>query len=136
MIQSQKMEEYSRIKNFGHLVLLITFAGLTDLSLLTASSLTGVSYALSPSPLPAKNLPSVKIISPHKGQQLPVGGNIAVSGIALPLLLPQQIRRILVVQFQFYLMVQNRIRRHQQPAIVEQRTILAGGMLLLLTMLL
>ncbi len=78
------MEEYSRIKNFGHLVLLITFAGLTALSLLTASSLTGVSYALSPSPLPAKNLPSVKITSPHRGQQLPVGGNIAVSGIASP----------------------------------------------------
>jgi hypothetical protein len=31
------MEEYSRIKNFGHLVLLITFAGLTALSLLTGT---------------------------------------------------------------------------------------------------
>lgn len=78
------MEEYSRIKNFGQLVRLVAFAGLTAIFLLTASSLTGVSSALSSSPLPAKNLPSVKITSPHKGQQLPVGGNIMVSGIASP----------------------------------------------------
>jgi hypothetical protein len=82
-IQSYKMEEYPKIKNFGHSIRLLTLAG-AAIALLTSCLLTGVSYAILSSSLPAKNLPSVKITSPHKGQQLPVSGNIIVLGIASP----------------------------------------------------
>ena len=39
---------------------------------------------MSSSPVPSTNLPSVKITSPHKGQQVPVGSNVVVSGISSP----------------------------------------------------
>ncbi len=44
--------------------------------------LTGVSYAVPLSP--TTHLPAVKITSPHKGQQIPIGSNILVSGISSP----------------------------------------------------
>jgi len=77
------MQEYPKIKNFGHFIRLLTFAGAAT-ALLTSCLLTGVSYAVLSSSLPAKNLPTIKITSPHKGQQLPVTGNIIVLGIASP----------------------------------------------------
>src|SRR5947208_6147038 len=82
-IQSLKMEEYPKIKNFGHFIRLLTFVG-AAIALMTSYLLTGLSYAALSSSLPAKNLPTVKITSPHKGQQLPVTGNIIVLGIASP----------------------------------------------------
>ena len=77
------MEEYQKVKNFGHFIQLLTFAG-AAITLLTSCLFTSVSYAVLSSALPAKNLPTVKITSPHKGQQLPVTGNIVVLGIASP----------------------------------------------------
>jgi hypothetical protein len=44
--------------------------------------LTTVSYALPF--LPTSQLPTVKITSPHKSQQIRVGSNILVSGISSP----------------------------------------------------
>jgi hypothetical protein len=41
-------------------------------------------FAVSSSTVPTTNLPSVKITSPHKGQQVPVGSNIVVAGISSP----------------------------------------------------
>jgi hypothetical protein len=43
---------------------------------------TSVSYAVPLSP--TTHLPAVRINSPHKGQQIPIGSNILVSGISSP----------------------------------------------------
>jgi hypothetical protein len=77
------MEELKKVKNYGHFIQLLLFAG-AAIPLLASCLFTGVSYAVLSSALPAKNLPTVKITSPHKGQQLPVTGNIVVSGVASP----------------------------------------------------
>ncbi|HYV52260.1 MAG TPA: hypothetical protein VE971_03110 [Candidatus Eisenbacteria bacterium] len=62
-----------------HNIIIITFGAgiLSNLWLLT-----NVSYAV---PLSSTSqLPAVKITSPHKSQQIPVGSNILVSGISSP----------------------------------------------------
>jgi hypothetical protein len=41
-------------------------------------------FAVSSSPVPSTSLPSLRITSPHKAQQVPVGGNVVVSGISSP----------------------------------------------------
>jgi hypothetical protein len=74
------MEEYPKIEN---LIQVLTFAGV-GIALLTSCLFTGVSYAALLSPSPAKNLPTIKITSPHKAQQLPVTGNVIVLGTASP----------------------------------------------------
>ena len=58
----------------------ITFAALMVVS--NFWLLTSVSYAVPLSP--TTHLPAVKITSPHKGQQIPIGSNILVSGISSP----------------------------------------------------
>ena len=40
--------------------------------------------AVSSSPSSSTNLPSVKITTPHNGQQVPVGSNVVISGISSP----------------------------------------------------
>jgi len=62
-----------------HNIIIITFGAgiLSNLWLLT-----NVSYAVPLSP--TSQLPAVKITSPHKSQQIPVGSNILVSGISSP----------------------------------------------------
>ena len=45
---------------------------------------TPVSYAVVPASSPVTNLPSIKIISPHKGQQVPVDSPVFVSGVSSP----------------------------------------------------
>lgn len=60
----------------------ITFAALMAVVLLNSWLLTSVSYAVSLSP--TTQLPTVKITSPHKGQQIRIGSNILVSGISSP----------------------------------------------------
>jgi hypothetical protein len=77
------MEEHPKIGNFGHFIQELTFAG-AAIVLLTSCLFAGVSYAVLSSPSTAKNLPTIKITSPHRGQQLPVTGNIIVLGIASP----------------------------------------------------
>jgi len=42
--------------------------------LFSSGYVTGVSYAVLSTSSPATNLPSLKITSPHKGQQVPVDG--------------------------------------------------------------
>jgi hypothetical protein len=60
----------------------ITFAALTVAIVANFWLLTSVSYALPL--LPTSQLPTVKITSPHKSQQIRVGSNILVSGISSP----------------------------------------------------
>ena len=62
-----------------HNIIIITFGAgiLSNLWLLT-----NVLYAVPLSP--TSQLPAVKITSPHKSQQIPVGSNILVSGISSP----------------------------------------------------
>jgi hypothetical protein len=82
------MEKYSSITNFDRSVLvrvLAIFGMITALILGSSCVIGSIStFALSSSPSPSTNLPSVKITSPHKGQQVPVGSNVVVSGISSP----------------------------------------------------
>jgi len=74
------MEEYPKIES---LIQVLTFAGVA-IALFTSFLFTGVSYAALLSPLLAKNLPTIKITSPHKAQQLPITGDVIVLGTASP----------------------------------------------------
>jgi hypothetical protein len=65
-----------------HNMLTITFAAITVVIVSNFWLLTIVSYALPL--LPTSQLPTVKITSPHKSQQIRVGSNILVSGISSP----------------------------------------------------
>ena len=63
--------------NLDGAVIVLNFVA--DALLFGSSCVVGISYAvLSSSPSPTTNLPSVKIISPHKDQRIPVGSNIVV----------------------------------------------------------
>lgn len=59
----------------------ISFTALMVVVFSNSWLLTGVSYGVSS---PTTHLPTVKITSPHKGQQMPIGSNILVSGISSP----------------------------------------------------
>jgi len=74
------MEEYQKIES---LIQVLTFAGVA-IALFTSFLFTGVSYAALLSPLLAKNLPTIKITSPHKAQQLPITGDVIVLRTASP----------------------------------------------------
>jgi hypothetical protein len=63
-------------------MLTITFAALMAVVLSNFWLLTNVSYAVPLSP--TSQLPAVKIISPHKSQQIRLGSNTLVSGISSP----------------------------------------------------
>jgi hypothetical protein len=82
------MEKYSSITNFDRSVLVRVLAifGMLTALILGSWCVIGSSstFAVSSSPSPSTNLPSLKITSPHKGQQVPVGSNIVVSGISSP----------------------------------------------------
>jgi hypothetical protein len=60
----------------------ITFAVLIAVVLSNFLMLTNVSYAVPLSP--TTQLPTIKIASPHKSQQIRVGSNILISGISSP----------------------------------------------------
>ena len=74
------MEKYSRTRNFNHFVLVVLFTIVAGF-LFSSWCSAGASFAISSS---SETTPSVKIISPHKGQQVPVDSNIIVSGISSP----------------------------------------------------
>ena len=74
------MEKYSRTWNFNHSVLVVLFTVVAGF-LFSSWCSAGASFAISSS---SETTPSVKIISPHKGQQVPVDSNIIVSGISSP----------------------------------------------------
>jgi hypothetical protein len=82
------MEKYSSITKFNRSLLVRVLAIFGMITVLILGSLCFIGYsstfAVSSSPLPSTNLPSIKITSPHKGQQVPVGGNVVVSGISSP----------------------------------------------------
>ena len=63
-------------------MLTVTFAALMTVVLSNFWLLINVSYAVPLSPTP--QLPTIKITSPHKSQQIRVGSNILVSGISSP----------------------------------------------------
>ena len=65
-----------------HNMLIITFGALIAGVLTNFWLLTNVSYAVPLSP--TSQLPAVKITTPHKSQQIPVGSNILISGISSP----------------------------------------------------
>ena len=82
------MEKYSSITNFDRSlpVRVLAIFGMITALILGSWYVVGSNstFAVSSSPVPSTNLPSVKITSPHKGQQVPVGSNVVVSGISSP----------------------------------------------------
>ena len=80
------MGKDSSIINFDRLVLVrvLAIAGIITVLVFSSGCVIGSTYALSSSLLSSTNLPSVKITSPHKGQQIPVDSNIVVSGVSSP----------------------------------------------------
>jgi hypothetical protein len=81
-----EMEKYPRILNFdcSVLVRVLAIVGMTTVLAFGSWCVIGSTYAVSSSLSPSTNLPSVKITSPHKGQQVAVDSNILVSGISSP----------------------------------------------------
>ena len=75
------MEKYSRTWNFNHSVRGSSPLHNNSRIFFCSWCITGASFAISSS---SATTPSVKIISPHKGQQVPVDSNIIVSGISSP----------------------------------------------------
>jgi hypothetical protein len=82
------MEKYSSITNFDRMLLVrvIAIFGMITALILGSSCVVGSNstFAVSSSPLPSTILPSIKITSPHKDQQVPLGSNVVVSGISSP----------------------------------------------------
>ena len=81
------MEEYSRMTVFHRRVLvrvLTIFGMITGIIFSSWCLGSSSTFAVSSSPLPSTNLPTVKIMSPHKGQQIPVSNQLVVSGISSP----------------------------------------------------
>jgi hypothetical protein len=80
------MEKYPSITKLDHSVPVRMLAIIGMMTLLAFGSwcVIGSTSAVSSSLSPLTNLPSVKITSPHKGQQVPVDSNILVSGISSP----------------------------------------------------
>lgn len=72
------MQKYSRTWNFNHSILVVLFTIVAGF-LFSSWCSTGASFAISSS---SETTPSVKIISPHKGQQVQVESNIIVSVIS------------------------------------------------------
>ena len=78
------MERYSKYIDPSVLVRVLSIFGMITSLILGSWCVIGSTYAVSSSLSPSTNLPSVKITSPHKGQQVPVDSNILVSGISSP----------------------------------------------------
>jgi len=78
------MERDSKHIDRSVLVRVLAIFGMITSLILGSWCVIGSTYAVSSSLSPSTNLPSVKITSPHKGQQVPVDSNILVSGISSP----------------------------------------------------
>jgi hypothetical protein len=78
------MEKYSRTRNFSHFAHVSLFSSIIALLFLRSWCVTGASFAISLSAATRATTPHIKIISPHKGQRVPVDSNILVSGISSP----------------------------------------------------
>jgi len=80
------MAKNGSITYFDRLALVraLAIAGIITVLVFSSGYVIGSTYAISSSLSSPTNLPSVKIISPHKGQQIPVGSNIVVSGLSSP----------------------------------------------------
>jgi hypothetical protein len=73
-----------RIKNFNCRLLVPIFIAVITALLFASAYVTSVSYAVLSAPSPSTHLPSIKITSPHKGQQVPVDSLVSVSGVSSP----------------------------------------------------
>jgi uncharacterized membrane protein YgcG len=78
------MERYSKYFDRSVQVRVLAIFGMITALILGSWCVIGSTYAVSSSLSPSTNLPSVKITSPHKGQQVPVDSNILASGISSP----------------------------------------------------
>jgi hypothetical protein len=82
------MEKHSSITKFDRslLVGVLAIFGMITALILSSWCVVGSNstFAVSSSPVPSTNLPSVIITSPHKGQQVPIGSNVVISGISSP----------------------------------------------------
>ena len=78
------IDKLVRTNNLNCRLLVLIFIAMIAVLLFASGFLTSVSYAVLSASSPATNLPSIKITTPHKGQQVPVGGNVVVSGISSP----------------------------------------------------
>jgi hypothetical protein len=81
-----EMEKYQSITKLDQSVpvRVLAIIGMMTVLALASWCVIGSTYAVSSSLSPSTNLPSVKITSPHKGQEVPVDSNILVSGISSP----------------------------------------------------
>lgn len=73
-----------RTKKFNCRLLVPIFAVVTSGLLFASGYVTSVSYAVLSASSPSTNLPSIKITSPRKGQQVPVDSPVLVSGVSSP----------------------------------------------------
>lgn len=71
-----------RPNNFNSRLLVPISIAVITILLFASLYVTPVSYAVVSASSPATNLPSIKIISPHKSQQLPVDSPVLVSGVS------------------------------------------------------
>jgi hypothetical protein len=80
------MEKYSSIMKFDRLVLVrvLAIVGIITVLVFSSGCAIGSTNAISSSLSSSTNLPSVKITSPHKGQQVPVDSSIVVFGVSSP----------------------------------------------------
>jgi hypothetical protein len=78
------MERNSKHFDRSVQVRVLAIFGMITALILCSWCVIGSTYAVSSSLSQSTNLPSVKITSPHKGQQVPVDSNILVSGISSP----------------------------------------------------
>jgi len=89
--------------------------------------------AVSSSPSSSTNLPSVKITTPHHGQQVPFGSNVVVSGISSPPPAADKKRTDCTVS-----VLVNALKPYKKAVatdVVKQLIILHGDIVLLPTML-
>jgi hypothetical protein len=121
----RKWKKYSRTWNFNHSVLVVLFTIIAGF-LFSSWCITGASFTISSS---SETTPTVKIISPHKGQQVPVNSNIIVSGISSSAPAADKTYTDCAV-----LVLLDDIKPYQQQDMEKQTIILLGNILLLLNM--
>src|SRR6266487_734240 len=79
-----RIDKLVRRNNFNCRLLVLIFIVMIAVLLFASGDVTSISYAVLSALSPATNLPSIKITSPHKDQQVPVDSPILLSGVSSP----------------------------------------------------
>jgi hypothetical protein len=78
------IEKLVRTNNLKCRLLVLIFIAMIAILLFASGNVASISYAVLSTSSPATNLPSIKITSPHKDQQVPVDSPVLVSGVSSP----------------------------------------------------